>query len=230
MRAFFNRTRDRLIKYQLKRKRQLHWWLVYGPARTGTTFMWRLILECSRLGVSDWGLVTLLNHFSTAPHYEQSRFDKARALEDISRNILDGAVKGSGSELDLVYKQSHLESGEYDTLRRMWGEPGRIIFCLRDPAGYMASAAKKYPEFSNAHLQERYMSQLLEYSKIGGDIFEYMQKLRLENYTSFLQPLNVADSERKFTFKGNYDHENATQDMWVAFHDLQRTETPVCST
>jgi hypothetical protein len=217
-------ARLRLICGRIERKPPLRWWLVYGPPRAGTTYVHRMVKACSTLHVSDWGLAPVLNpipewlRYFSAKDFDYIRFDYERFLNDISSNILDNAYTGNGVQLDLVYKQATLGPGEYETLVRMWGPPERAIFCIREPAGYIASARKKFIYDSVERLQRVYVDSIDSYRHIRGDIFDYTPELTVSDYTSFLQPLSFEGKRLpRFRFKGEQDHENTTEEMWNAY-------------
>jgi hypothetical protein len=209
----------------LKRKPELKWWLVYGPPRCGTTHMLRMVKACAILYVSDWGLAPILEpipewmSYYSSPDFDYIKFDYDRFVKSISDNILDNAFPGTGVQLDFAYKQATLGLSEYQTLVNMWGPPARIIFCMREPSGYMASAIGKFTYETLETLRQTYIRSMSAYLVIGGDVFEYTPDLGVEDYISFLEPL---DFEGKwippFEFKGEQDHKNATEEMWEAYY------------
>ena len=212
----------------LERKAEVRWWLIYGPPRSGTSYMFRLIGTCSVLCVSDWGLARVLDpipgwlKIRSAPDFAYIRFDYGRFLKDISNNILDNAYGGHGIQLDLVYKQATLGPNEYQVLVKMWGEPARTIFCLREPAGYIVSAVKKFIYDSVEHLQQVYINSVDSYLQIKGDVFEYTPDLTVSDYTSFLQPLDFEGKRLvPFRHRGEQAHEHVTEDMWSAYHRIR---------
>jgi hypothetical protein len=221
-------ARLRLLRARVKRKPAPRWWLVYGPPRAGTTYMHRMVQACSVLHVSDWGLAPALNpipewfRIRSAEDFDYIRFDYERYLKDISRNILDNAYPGRGVQLDLVYKQATLGLSEYETLVRMWGPPERALFCIRQPAGYITSARKKFIYDTVETLQQVYIDSMSSYVHIRGDIFDYTPELTVSDYTSFLQPLSFEGKWLPpFQFKGEQDHENTTKEMWDAYHRIK---------
>lgn len=178
--------------------------------------MFRMAGTAALRMVGDWGLSSLLR---LTPEYPYITFDHDRALRDISNNILDNACAGGGTKLDLVFKQAGIEVHEYQALVRMWGPPARVIFCVREPSGYIASAVKKFPYFTLSYLQDAYVGALARYEEIGGDIFEYSDSLTTQHYMDFLSPLIAADSiKEQLRFKGGYDAMSVTDDMWSAYH------------
>ena len=217
-----------LTRSEARHKAELRWWLVYGPPRSGTSYIFQLIRTCSVLCVSDWGLAPILSPVPdwlktrSAPDFAYIRFDYRRFLKDMSNNILDNAYGGHGTQLDLVYKQATLDPSEYQALVKMWGAPARTIFCLREPAGYIASAVKKFVYDSVEHLQQVYIDSVDSYLQIKGDVFEYTSDLTVSDYTSFLQPLNFAGKRLvPFRHNGAQEHEHATEGMWSAYRRVQ---------
>jgi hypothetical protein len=216
--------RKSMARERARRKKRLKWWLVYGPPRAGTTYMHRMVKTCAALHVSDWGLAPALAplpewlRYSSAQDFDYIRFDYNRFLKDISRNILDNAYLGNGTQLDLAYKQATLGPSEYDVLVRMWGPPERTIFCIREPAGYMASARKKFVYDTIGRLQAVYVDSIDSYLEIRGDVFDYTPDSSITEYISFLRPLHFDGQELPpFDFRGEQDHENATEEMWNAY-------------
>jgi hypothetical protein len=201
---------------------KLNWWLVYGPPRCGTTYMVKLIENCSQKMVSDWGLGQLLIGLNSVPNYNYIKFDQEKAFVDVSNNILKNAWTGKGNQLNLVFKQAGLTSAEYQILKKLWGTPKRIIFCLRDPSTYMASAQKKFPFSSKEKLQKGYCDSIKSYEKIGGYIFEYKPSLNLEDYVKFLSPLKLPNKEflQNFVYKGEQNKEDTNQEMWSLYFQL----------
>ncbi|MBS1212668.1 MAG: hypothetical protein H6R26_1285, partial [Proteobacteria bacterium] len=211
--------RDRLTRNTLKRKRRLNWWLIYGPPRTGTSYLTRLITGCSYLYISDWGLSAILNPL---PDHRYIRFDSAKFTRDVSNNILDNAHRGGGNQIDLVYKQAGLGLQEYAMLVRMWGRPARIVFCLREPSAYIASARRHFASFPLAELQQCYIRALNTYDSIKGDIFEYDPGLDLADYIEFLHPLELhARAAEPFSPHGAQLPDAVTPEMWSAYSDFK---------
>lgn len=226
-RAVHRRTRG-----VIKRKPELRWWLVYGPPRSGTSYMLRLAKSCSVLYVSDWGLGPVLDpvpdwlNDRSASAFDYIRFDYKRFLKDISNNILDNAYLGNGIQLDLVYKQATLGPNQYQVFVRMWGPPARAIFCIREPAAYIASAVKKFIYDSVERLQQVYIDSMDSYLHIKGDMFEYTPELHVSDYTSFLEPLNLEGKRLvPFRYGGEPDHEHVTEEMWSAYYRAKELAT-----
>lgn len=180
----------------LKRKKRIKWWLVYGPHRTGTTYMYRFIRRAARLGFSDrMEQVTAI--------YEQN-LQKKESLKVVKGEIINIFSFGGGRQLDLVLKQAVLELKQYELLIRLLGEPERIIFCLREPADYIRSYKKKFPD-GLQHMEQRYLNSLAVYEHIGGGIFEYSHEEDTDKYLYFLRPLKL---NKRFVepFAGNKNH------------------------
>jgi hypothetical protein len=221
-----------LARRAVKRKPELTWWLIYGPPRSGTTHILRMVKACSTLYVSDWGLAPILNpvldwlKIRSSPDFDYIRFDYDRFLENISNNVLDNAYLGEGNQLDLVYKQATLGPNQYQVFVKMWGRPARTIFCLREPTGYIASAVRKFIYDPVERLQEVYIDSIKSYLQIGGDIFEYTPDLSVSDYTSFLEPLNFEGKcLPPFQYKGEQDHEHVTDEMWSAYYRIKEFVT-----
>jgi hypothetical protein len=216
---------QRHIRNEMHLQPELRWWLVYGPPRSGTSYMMRLIKTCSRLYVSDWSLGIFIARipdwlqFRSHPVHDYITFDPDRLLSDISSNILDNAYAGDGDQLDLIYKQAGMPPKVVQTLSRMWGPPERMIFCLREPAGYMASSAKKFTEGSRERRQEVYIQSVNSYLEVGGEIFEYTPELSLSDYLAFLEPLNFEGKRLPpFGYRGEQDQDAVSEEMWYAYH------------
>ena len=206
---------QRASRWRLSRRRQLDWWLVYGPVRSGTTFMMDVIAANARLRIGDWGLRHGLGLPPDLPHV---RFDRARARADFSRNVLAHAPAGGGRALDLVYKSAQLRPDELEALIEMWGAPRRRIFCLRDPSGYLASACRKFPDVDVQAFRDEYLDDIATFETVGGDPFVYHQGLTTEDYRHFLAPLEVPAGDRyRFSYTGTSADHLVTDDMVAAF-------------
>ena len=196
----------------------LRWWLIYGAVRTGTTFLLRLAAWHSKHYVSDWGLGRMLQ---LTPRDAHIRFDRARALRDISHNVLANAPRGSGRVLDLVFKQADLAGEDYQPLVEMWGPPQRTLFCFREPAACMASAIRKFPDVDLRELQQGYIRSFDVYRAVGGEPFEYHSGLGLDDYARLLAPLEVG-SHFRFHYQGTSAPEHVTPEMHRAWEDFRR--------
>lgn len=201
------------------RRGPLRWWLVYGPVRSGTTLAADLVAAHSRWVVSDWGLHAALTEPLRAT---PARYDAVRPQRALLAEVLAVCDTGKRGTLDLVLKQANLRQPEYDALVRVMGEPERKIFCLRDPAGFMASAVRKFPDAGLQNLQEsNYLGTIDEWSRIGGEVFVYHPKVTGEDYAQFLRPLQLSEAAKaSVRFSGSAAPELATEQMWSRFHEL----------
>lgn len=215
------RQRDQATRRRLHRQQQLRWWLVHGSTRSGTTFLHKAIAASARLHVSDW---TLAPAFQLPPQLPHSRFDHARAMRDISANVLDNAPRGGGDVLDLAFKQSWLKPHEYEHLVQIWGPPERTIFCVREPSGYMASATRKFAgHLPTTLLQDWYVESLLDHAIIGGEILHYGPGLETADYRKVLDPLVLPPGKTfEFRFTGSSADDLVTDDMAVAYANFVR--------
>lgn len=211
-------TARRVARWRLARRRQLHWWLVYGPVRSGTTFMMNVIGANARLRIGDWGLRHGLGLPPDLPHV---RFDRARARADFSRNVLANAPAGGGRSLDLVYKSAQLRPDELDALTELWGPPARTIFCVREPSGYLASALKKFPGVDLQAFRDEYVADIEAFEVIGGEPFVYRPDLTTDDYRRFLAPLEIPEGpEHEFTYRGETADHLVTPEMVAAFERI----------
>lgn len=155
------------------------------------------------------------------PRDAHIRFDRARALRDISRNVLANAPNGGGRVLDLAFKQADLAAEDYQPLVEMWGPPQRTFFCFREPAACMASAIRKFPNVDLRELQEGYIRSFDVYRTVGGEPFEYHSGLHLDDYARLLAPLEVG-SHFRFHYQGTSAPEFVTPEMRCAWEDFRR--------
>jgi hypothetical protein len=205
----------RVRRWPIARRRRLDWWLVYGPVRSGTSYMMHLLGENARLRIGDWGL---RHGLGLPPDFPHVRFDRERARADLSRNVLTNAPRGGGKAIDLVYKSAQLRPDEYDALVEMWGPPARRIFCVREPSGYLASAVRKFPDVDIQSFRDEYVDDMATYDVLGGDLFVYHPGLTQEDYRRFLAPLEVPDDPRhRFEYRGRTADELVTPEMVEAF-------------
>ena len=116
------------------------WIFIYGPPRTGSTYLLRQIRNHSIHSVSDWGLGLILKPFISMP----GGIDKKKFLEDLRRNLLSRSKRNAGGHFDLVLKAANGNLEEFECYKEMFGLPERIIFTIREPSGYMSSAHKKF--------------------------------------------------------------------------------------
>jgi len=208
----------RLRAQRAVRRGALRWWLVYGPVRSGTTLMANLIAPSARWLVSDWGLHAAL----AGPFAATGPFDRRRVQRALMAEVLAAVDSGHGGPVDLVYKQANLRRAEYDDLVGLFGPPQRRIFCLRDPAGFMSSAVRKFPDVDLDNLQEiNYVGTSVEHDLIGGEVFHYHPAVTGEDYASFLAPLVIpAELRATVRYTGSAAPELATEQMWAEYHRL----------
>ena len=202
------------------RRGALRWWLVYGPVRSGTTLMSRLLAAHSSAVVSDWGLhAVLAGPLSSTP----PAFDLRRMRSAVLSEVLSACATGRRGLLDVVYKQANLRKPEYDALVQVFGEPERIVFCLRDPAGFMQSAVRKFPDTDLDNLRSfNYVGTIDEHAVIGGDVFLYSPDVTGADYARFLLPVPIsAEEQEKVRYTGSTADELTTPEMWAAFERLK---------
>ena len=192
----------------------LAWWFVYGPGRSGTSYVSRMASQNASLLVSDWGLGAVLNSAHRMLRVDQSRF-----FRDLGANILENAPrgKGKGNQIDLVVKQARCTVMEYEKLCEMFGPAQRRIFCMREPAGYMSSAVKKFAHAKEISHVDAYTRMFEVYNQVGGDIIQYNEKLSLEIMRDFIAPFSLGDDVEEFTFKGSESPELVTPEMQEAY-------------
>jgi hypothetical protein len=220
-RAFPDRLADVRSRRRVRTalRRGLRWWLVFGPVRSGSTLMADLVGDSARWRVSDWGLHAVLDGpLGAVP----PRFDRRRFRTMVLREVLAAAGTGHSGPLDLVLKQANLQSAQYDALVEVLGEPQRRIFCLRDPAGFMASAVRKFPDVPIEDLQAgNYLASVAEHGRIGGDVFVYHPAVSPAEYVDFLRPLPVHPARQSaIRHTGGAAPELATAAMWEAYQRL----------
>ena len=86
----------------------------------------------------------------------------------------------------------------------------------------MASATKKFAQAVLEAVQKGYIDAISYYAPIGGDIFEYTPELSVEDYVSFLKPLNLESKcLPPFRYRGERDQERTTEEMWSAYHKVR---------
>lgn len=196
----------------------LRWWLVYGPVRSGTTLAADLIGHHSKRTLSDWGLHAVLD----GPLGDVPRSFDLRAMR---RAVLEAAMDSVDHHprraLDLVYKQANLRPAEASALTEALGPPERTIFCLRDPAGFMASALRKFPDVDRRNLQEiNYLGTIEAHATIGGEVFVYHPGISAQEYESLLAPLGARPLGEDVVFRGRSDPDSTTLAMWDAYERL----------
>jgi hypothetical protein len=182
--------------------------------------MTRIAATASIRLVSDWHLSGLLGF---TPEHAYIKLDRDRALRDLSANVLDNSMVFHGTQLDLVFKQTSMAEHEYRMLVRMWGDPSRKIFCIREPAGYAASVVQKFPDWALSRVQSGYIRAFTTYQAIGGDIFEYSESLSIEPYIEFLSPtVSARKVKERFQFRGSYRPELVSEEMRHAYRAFKR--------
>lgn len=202
-------------------RRPLRWWLVWGPVRSGTTLMGNLAASHARWAVSDWGLHSAL----TPPHVDPMppSYDVNRPRRALLAEVLASCETGNPGPLDLVYKQANLPDDEHAALLELLGPPERSVFCLRDPAGFMRSAARKFSHLSHQELQEgNYLASIERYERLGGEVFLYHPDVSGADYASFLAPLAMsAEQVDSVRYTGSASPELTTPAMWAAFEAMK---------
>jgi hypothetical protein len=183
----------------------------------------------TRYLISDWGLHAALTPplSKTPPSYDARRPQRALLAE-----VLSSCRTGNSGVLDLMYKQANLRQPELEALTSVLGPPERKIFCLRDPAGFMRSAVKKFPEVSLDNLREiNYLGTLDEWTSIGGEVFLYHRDITGEDYRRFLSPLplDVPDVAR-VRYTGSEAPELTTEPMWARYRELAAAAVNAVST
>jgi len=210
----------------LAAKKTLDWWCIYGISNTDAAYLARLAGSHARLCSTDLQLGEFLGGMETwrevraSPQHEHIEFDFKRLTSEVSRNILDHANAGEGTQLDLVYKQAMLRPREYKALVGMWGKPSRLLFCLREPGSYMAAASNTSDQ-DLAGLENHYLQSLEFYLKIGGDVVEYDHARSPEAFRKLLAPLKLA-TELPATHQGALQKTGtASEAMWEAYHKVK---------
>jgi hypothetical protein len=178
-----------------------------------------LVAPSARWVVSDWGLAAGL----TPPQSQvPASFDARRPQRALLAEVLASCRTDSSGPLDLVYKQANLRVTEAAILAELLGPPERTIFCLRDPAGFMRSAVRKFPDIPVDNLQRiNYLGTIEEHQLVGGEVFLYHPEVNGDDYATFLRPLVLDDQARESVrYTGSAAPELATPEMWDAFRQL----------
>ena len=197
------------------------WWFVYGSGRTGTTYLYRLLATNAVHLVSDSGVGRLLNTLHLVELLDHQRY-----LSDLSGNILDNARRGGGRSIDLVFKQANSTVAEYTQLVAMFGEPQRKLFCMRNPAGYIASATKKFEGAKIEQLRRKYTASYEMYEKVGGDVLEYGPDLDARHIMNYLEEAGfqmnnkTEDLLTEFKYSGSQSDELVTQPMRNVYNEF----------
>jgi hypothetical protein len=216
-------VRRRQAKRAVGRGR-LRWWLVYGPVRSGTTLMADFASGHSRWEVSDWGLHAALTEPLSQP---PAGYDPRRPRRALLAEVLAACGTGHSGRLDLVYKQANLRAKEHDILVDLIGPPERRIYCLRDPASFMGSAVRKFPDIDLDNLREiNYIGTSQEHARIGGEVFLYHPAVTGDDYADFLRPLTISAEQRaSVQYSGSAAPELTTDPMWAEYHRLVELAT-----
>jgi len=198
----------------------INWVLVYGPPRTGTSLLARLLSYQSKFLFVDVGL-----HFARK-YPESSNWDKRLSLsyyEKIYFNLLVNAHEGSwfyqksfSRPIDLVIKQAALRPADYHLLCHAFGLPTRKLFCIREPSSYSLSHKKKFNQPDN--IEDDYLFSLKTYEEIGGQIIEYSPNLDLPTYENILfgKKVNIPTSL-------NFNrHEKVETELEIQYDEFKR--------
>jgi hypothetical protein len=201
--------------------------MVWGPVRTGTTLLGDLIAEHARWSASDLGL-----HLALTPPLRDvpADYDVRRPQRAVLQEVLASCETGRRGPLDLVYKQANLGLDEHQALVAVLGPPERTIFCLRDPAGFMRSAVRKFPDVDLDNLREvNYLGSIAAHAHIGGEVFVYHPHVTGDDYARFLAPLQLTSAQRESVrYSGSEAPELATDTMWEHYRALAaRAVNPV---
>lgn len=167
---------------------KINWVLVYGPPRTGTSLLARLLSYQSKFLIVDVGL-----HFARK-YPENVNWDERLSLsyyEKIYFNLLVNSHEGSwfncksfSRPIDLVIKQAALRPEDYYLLCHVFGLPSRKLFCIREPSSYSQSHKQKFNQPDN--IDNDYLFSLKTYDMIGGEIIDYNSNLDLPTYENIL--------------------------------------------
>lgn len=189
---------------------------MYGPVRSGTTLMGNLIAASARVRVSDWGIGPIL----LGPRGVDIPYDLARHRRDVARNVLTTAPAGDGRQLDLVFKQANLRPEPYDALVATFGPPERVVFCLREPGAFLASALRKFPDTPvDRQIEHSYLGTIAAFERIGGDVFVHSPRRTRDDYAAFLHPLPVTE-DLVLEYHDRSREDLVTEEMRQAFEDL----------
>ena len=217
---------ENAARKSLAAKKTLDWWCIYGISHTDAVYLARLAGSCAKLCTTDLQLGEFLVGMETwrevraSPQHEHIEFDFKRLTREVSRNILDHASTGEGTQLDLVYKQAMLRPREYKALVGMWGKPRRLLFCLREPGSYMATVSKTRDQ-DLAGLQNHYLQSLEFYLKIGGDVVEHDHTRSPEAFRELLAPLKLATELPAPHQDASQETGTASEAMWEAYHKVK---------
>lgn len=186
-----------------------------------------LVATHARWAVSDWGLHAVLSPpLSAVP----AGYDVDRPRRALMTEVLASCETGNRGPLDLVYKQANLRDDEHAALVRVLGPPERTIFCLRDPAGFMRSAVRKFPDLDLDNLREiNYMGSIDRHARVGGEVFLYHPGVTGQDYAAFLAPLTMTPAEvESVRYTGGESPELTTEPMWERFGALREQAANQC--
>jgi hypothetical protein len=178
-----------------------------------------LIAKHARFEVSDWGLHAAL---AGPLGHDRVGFDRRRPQRALLAEVLATSATGGSGPLDVVYKQANLRIAELAAVEAVLGRTERRIFCLRDPAGFMQSATRKFPEIDLDNLRQiNYVGTIEEHARIGGEVFLYHPGVTGDDYARFLRPLEIDDPSRaSVRYTGSSADELTTPEMWEAYETL----------
>jgi len=173
---------------------KLNWVLVYGPPRTGTSLLARLLSYRSKFCVVDVGLNSLTKFPPKKLKY--IKFNKQKFHYETLLNLFISSHQGPwfsqnkfDRPIDLVVKQAALTPEAYEMLIKAYGNPSRMIFCIREPNAYYYSHLNKFRKVDN--IVSDYLNSINLYQNIRGDIFEYKNSNTIDNYNYFLFKKNI---------------------------------------
>jgi hypothetical protein len=166
----------------------INWVLVYGPPRTGTSLLSRLLSYNSKFMIDDVGL-HLIRKYPEAANWSSEL--SLRYYENTYFNLLCQSHEGTWfykkpflRPIDIVIKQASLQEKDYKLLCSFFGSPRKKYFCIREPSGYCSSHLKKFDQPNN--VIEDYERAIVAYDKIGGEIIDYSSSLDLHTYEKIL--------------------------------------------
>jgi hypothetical protein len=210
---------NRVRAHAALRRGRLRWWLVYGPVRCGTTLMADLVAGHARWEISDWGLHAAL---AGPLGHDRAGFDRTRPRRALLAEVMAVSARNRRAPIDVVYKQANVRADEVAAVEDVLGPAERRIFCLRDPAGFMQSAVRKFPTTELENLREsNYIGTIDEHERVGGDVFLYHPDVTGDEYARFLHPLAIdATARASVRYTGSSAEELTTPAMWEAFERL----------
>ena len=164
----------------------VNWVLVYGPPRTGTSLLSRLLSYRSKFMIDDVGLHLIRKYPEAARwsselamrYYENTYFNLCQSQRYL---VLPKTIS---KPIDIVIKQASLQEKDYELLCNFLGSPREKYFCIREPSSYCSSHLKKFDQPNN--VIEDYERAIDAYDKIGGQIVDYSSSLDLHAYEKIL--------------------------------------------